>query len=466
MAKLSRTALIDLAIEWLSPDNLPLCQPVLAEHVDEDEDDAPYSAADTVDDIQQIYQDLRDRKGGKKEVVDRVLEGDWRNGITLYQLAMAETRYLLEHPNALRWNALEITPHVPKDAASTAETTLQGLPRVHGPTVLAKLAHEICPIAKIHSYLTHIKTLNAMLLRILIHDSPYSTQKSLQALHSSKSGFLDEPKTLYLLFPDGTPYVHVSMTSNASQYTGADGRSLRSVMLDAVAVALSRKGARYALKSTNFSSKSLDTLLAIRGAGRKNFAQGGWSIFVDESCNPASLDYRSKAIPKALESTSGNSTPKSLSDGKAKRQLESESVEDITSSAKRRRAIAQSRFGNAGLQDDGMPIERLDVRITDPFPVIAPASASTTNAAKSRGRSQSRPPIDASTAETDINAKAWTPNVRLTFHGTHIFAGIRSLVEQGKINGERLPGWMTGEAGVSVGVVKQGKISKGRQEAI
>jgi central kinetochore subunit Mis15/CHL4 len=48
--------------------------------------------------------------------------------------------------------------------------------------------------------------------------------------------------------------------------------------------------------------------------------------------------------------------------------------------------------------------------------------------------------------------------VRLTFHGSHVFAGIRQLVECGIVDGERMPGWMTGEEGVTIGAVRNGRI--------
>ncbi|SPQ20560.1 9d16dfb0-0116-4416-be70-d0fb55a7dc21 [Thermothielavioides terrestris] len=55
-------------------------------------------------------------------------------------------------------------------------------------------------------------------------------------------------------------------------------------------------------------------------------------------------------------------------------------------------------------------------------------------------------------------AQGWRPYVRLTFHGPHVFAGIRQLVECGIIDGERMPGWMTGEEGVTIGAVRHGRI--------
>ena len=60
----------------------------------------------------------------------------------------------------------------------------------------------------------------------------------------------------------------------------------------------------------------------------------------------------------------------------------------------------------------------------------------------------------------------WSPNVRITFQGTHVFAGIRQLVEAGIIDGERMPGWMTGEDGVTAGVVRHGRIKGNKGSGI
>ena len=52
----------------------------------------------------------------------------------------------------------------------------------------------------------------------------------------------------------------------------------------------------------------------------------------------------------------------------------------------------------------------------------------------------------------------WRPRVRLTFHGPHVFAGLRQLAEAGIVDAERMPGWMTGEEGVTIGAVRDGRI--------
>jgi central kinetochore subunit Mis15/CHL4 len=139
---------------------------------------------------------------------------------------------------------------------------------------------------------------------------------------------------------------------------------------------------------------------------------------------------------------------------------------------KRHYVIAKSRFGESGVEGDGKGIERLDIRLEDPFtadigqdppdPQAEPAMP--TKAARSRrGRRSTFSMLEDTSmagdelAEADA-AGARAPAVQLTFHGAHVFAGIRKLVESGAVDGRRMPGWMSGENGVSTGAVRHGRI--------
>src|SRR5947207_11081179 len=75
--KLSRASLLSLVLDWLDERNQPLCEPYFAGDDEDNEDDSIYAAARSLDELQEIYEDMQRRKGGKREVVDRVLEGDW-----------------------------------------------------------------------------------------------------------------------------------------------------------------------------------------------------------------------------------------------------------------------------------------------------------------------------------------------------------------------------------------------------
>ena len=54
--------------------------------------------------------------------------------------------------------------------------------------------------------------------------------------------------------------------------------------------------------------------------------------------------------------------------------------------------------------------------------------------------------------------KGWRPRVRLALQGPHVFAGVRQLVEAAVFDPARLPAWLTGEDGVSVAVVRNGRV--------
>lgn len=67
-------------------------------------------------------------------------------------------------------------------------------------------------------------------------------------------------------------------------------------------------------------------------------------------------------------------------------------------------------------------------------------------------------PFPEGNGQAQAGKESWTPDVHLSFQGSHVFAGVRQLVEQGIVDGEKMPGWMAGDAGVSVGAVKEGRV--------
>ena len=131
--------------------------------------------------------------------------------------------------------------------------------------------------------------------------------------------------------------------------------------------------------------------------------------------------------------------------------------------------VAKGRFGNTALPDDGKGIERLDIRIEDLFPSREAEQAEDdypladeldlgiAKKKQSGRRSTITLELDKRDDEED-GAEGWRPDVRFAFLGQHVFAGIRQLVEAGAVDGEKMPGWMTGEEVVSVGVVRDGRI--------
>jgi central kinetochore subunit Mis15/CHL4 len=135
---------------------------------------------------------------------------------------------------------------------------------------------------------------------------------------------------------------------------------------------------------------------------------------------------------------------------------------------KRARLVARARFGETAVVGDGMGVERVDVVVEDKFPDVGGVDRGEDGgdrAGRGGGRSRVGRDFDGAAddeedddAVQDEAAQGWRPYVRLTFHGSHVFAGIRQLVECGIVDGERMPGWMTGEEGVTIGAVRNGRI--------
>jgi central kinetochore subunit Mis15/CHL4 len=468
--KLSRHSLVSLAQQWLSKKNRDFCKPYLLSDRNnaEDEDDVElYQPAQSYEELQETYKELAARKGGRREVLDRILEGDWRTGVSMYQLATAEIQYLLDHPNALRWTAKRLTKMAnARSVVTDMEVTNDSdhLPRFQAQTFMSNLARELTPLMKAHYLITRIKTSPMTILRVYIHDSPYSTEGSLAV----ESNSADSAKAVFFVWPNGSPFVYSSLVTLTGQVVGDNGRHLRDIVQQAIPKAFSRPSARYQLTSTNFTTKSLDALLTYRGPGKSNAATGGWSIFQDHSFSQNALDFittqRGDGQDKdGMAKHTANGVSKS-GPGRPKRAAEGAE----TPEAKRRKEVAAGRFGTSAQPEDGQGLERFEVRIDDPFPSNAEVDetqqdgeAFDTAAQLSNHTRRGRPSLLDRTAEDleDIqNEQGWVPNVRVTFQGTHVFAGVRQLVEEGIVDGEKMPGWMTGEASVTIGAVREGRI--------
>jgi central kinetochore subunit Mis15/CHL4 len=464
--KLSRASLLSLVLDWLDDANQSLCVPYLVDDVyAEEAEDLVYPGVQTLEELREIYEELQKRRGGKREVVDRIIEGDWRNGVTLFQLAMADVQYLYDHPTSQKWTALKVVRLGGEDNEAPSNEDQPNIPRFHPATFLQNLQREVLPDVKAHYNLDRPKDLPLLLLRIYVLESPYNTSLALQAPATTNASALDTSKTIYVAFPDGSPHIYVSLaTTTGPAASASEGRSLRKLLLDGIPKAFSRPRERYSLQSTSLSARSLEALLARRGSTRTNAAAGGWAIYAEtkKSDTPLNLQLPS---PAASSDEKEPSIPQPT--GMKRRREEHASVQ------KRRKLIAEGRFGPSAKADDGQGIERFDVRLEDAFPTLplegeageeeeqdeedGPIPAPMTKPINRKGR-RTTLLLELEKDSADEDDGTWRPDVRITLHGPHVFAGIRELVECGLVDGERMPGWMTGEEGVSVGVVRNGRI--------
>lgn len=455
LGKLSRQSLLELALLWLDDRYITSFPPYLQpeqENGGEDEEALPYPAAETVQEVRQVYEDLQERKGGKREVLERILEGDWRHGITLRQLAMADLRYMDDHPARLRWTALELSrvdARKGPTAKPTADDCSGHIPRTQAATFVKALQNEIAPLVKAHYHLSRSSTLPLTFLRIFLIDSPYQNPRQPPEV------FADSSRIMYVAFPDSCPYVYTSITASPGSKSAApttssiatDSRSLQRLVREAIPKALSRPQERYTLKATSLAAKSLFTLLALRGHSRSTAANGAFSIFADAAIEGSPLDPRPANTVSPEEHMRGgqkpgptedkentNSAEQRSTDTASKRKSGASDAAALSPTSKKRRLAVDTRFGTAGSSPAPAPLDRLDVRLLDP-----PASS------------------EEGDEDADTSTGSALPTASLTFAGSDVIGGIRKLAELGIIDPERMPAWMTGEEAVSMAVVRRGK---------
>jgi central kinetochore subunit Mis15/CHL4 len=466
LQRLSRPSLLTLALDWLSDQNQEneLTTPYLTTSESEGDEQDLYPPAHSLEELREIYAELQARKGSKRDVLDRILEGDWRDGVSLYQLAMADMQYLYDHPTSQKWSALKLVrlePGIQHDKKATTS-----IPRFHPPTFLRNLQKEVLPDIKAHYNLDRYEKLGLMILRVFIVDSPYNTGLALPATEKYSAAF-DSSRTFYVAFPDASPYIYVSLTTTISTTPGSsisDNKSLRKLVLDGIPKAFSRPRDRYSLESTGLSARNLEALVEKRGSGRTNAAGGGWGVYTEENKKDTPLNVH-LPTPESLVEDGADKTEAEKVTSMKRRSVDDEQV------VKRRKLVAKGRFGNSAKHDDGKGVERLEVMIKDPFPSttsepfdepeldVSPENTDAERGKKRKGRRSTLDlEINKQGEEDEVEAEGWRPNIRAVFQGKHVFAGVRNLIEEGVIDGEKMPGWMTGEEGVSVGLVQNGRI--------
>lgn len=465
--RLSREALTSLALDWLDDESLPNAVPYIERRDEDDEaDDDLYPPCQSIDDLQQLYIDMQQQKGSKRDVVSRIVEGDWRIGLTLYQLAMADMAYFEQNPTSQKWSAYSILPlkqpsqDAGEDQVLKVDKENLKVPRFHPSTFLQNLQTHVLPDVKAHYHFHRPKDIPVLILRIFVVDSPYNTGSALSGRDAGGATNFDSSRTVYIAFPDGSPSLYITKSQATGSAGSGESKSLQSLIVDGVPKALSRPRERYTLKSGNLSSKNLDALLEKKGSGRMNAAGGGWSIYTNESTKISPLDTILPSPPLSRDSSFT-----SLKRGAP--------LTERQQASKKARLAAKARFGDTGIVTDGKGVEKVDIVIQDPFPTnvdLGEADESGNEDRAEDGRKNRRKSkIDAVIREANVateedgrndatTSQRWTPTIKISFSGNHVWAGVRQLVEAGIIDGEKMPGWMTGEEGVTTGLVRHGRI--------
>ncbi|RKF63194.1 Inner kinetochore subunit CHL4 [Erysiphe neolycopersici] len=454
--RLTRPALLSLALDWLSDINQLATAPYLLESRNDTTNEL-FPPASSLDQLRKTYSGLEKQGGTKRDVLERILEGDWRHGISLYALAMADMQFLYSHPSSQNWLAWEILPLSP--SSSNQHGIDRAVPCFRPSIFLRNMQHECLPDIKVHFNIDRHVTLPLLILRVWILETPYNSSFSL--VRSGRT-FLNNSLVFYIAFPDFSPYVYISSSKTLSKTSfspiskAGGSQSLRKLVMDAIPKAYSKPGERYRLRNTNFSAKSLEAIIEHWGNGRMNSASAAWATYAETHGREAIKDnpLDTTMATYSFEYNGDSEDEKSIKESeftiKSKtKNYKHRSNDDKLKATSLNNDLAKIRFGRSALPNDGKGIERLYIRFEDPFP-NHPVSLAMPNNRRQIENQKS----DHNTSENKI----WRPEISLVFTGSHVFAGIRELVEYNIIDGLRMPGWMTGEQGISEGVIRNGRI--------
>lgn len=510
LLRLSKPSLIELALEWLQEENQAISAPYLASNrrpEEEVDEDYLWTPAETIEELRLTYNGMRYEIGvGKRHIIDRILDGDWRRGLSLYQVATVDFQYLSENDKALRWTALKLVPQgndediEQESVRKKRKTNASPYPMVSASTFLRNLEYEISPLVKAHYHLHQTDTPQELqIIRICVADSPYTNP---QSSDQSSLLFTDPNRVIFIALPGSCPYIYVSVsghvkdaaiTKKKTSSARMDITSLKRIVLEGIPKAISKPQHRYVLESTSLTARSLSAMMSLRGNSGTNTANGVYTIFAKGIVDNSPIDSERPTFGQKIlqachvEEHGGHSQNLPELSVRPLQQTDQRTalVERSTDLAVARTAkseqeriglkiAAATRFGVADLPqqrlrcNDQNPtitvggLDRLQFRLDEdlfsgtsqaPFSVDHPV-----------GQHDVDPSDETSALESSAGnlPKQCSARMTLTFQGSNIFFGIRKLVEAGVIAVEKLPAWMTGEEAVSGGTVRRGIVVLGK----
>ena len=496
LSRLSKDTLIDLALEWLQEENRVACEPYLAcnRTTDEnEEEDYLWEPAGSVEELRLEYNRMKaDFLIYRRHVVDRILDGDWRRGLSLYQIATLDTCYLSENDNALRWTALRIVPCDKEESGSEIRPVKKRRPNpapyptLSPTTFLRNLQTGVAPLVKAHYSLQRTKSHpDLSIIRICITESPYGNP-----LPPSKASnvYTDFTRLIFIALPDSCPFIYISVAGQAGSAivkqkapsARQDLVSLKRAVLEEVPRALGKSHHRYSLESTSLTARSLMAIKTLRGNAGTNGANGVYTIFAHNVIDNSPVDSENLTFAqKVMQACAADdskpllaSTPPSVpDDGTDDRAILKEKSNNALSvrvscldpdPANLKAAVA-ARFGVASLPQTKErstlqeatvkdALDRVQIRLDEDLCFQGQV------AMDSKGSSQNFLVPD----QAQPSSEQSTGRTTLTFVGGNVFLGLRKLAEFGRIDTQRMPAWLTGEESISGATIRKGVCLRGQ----
>lgn len=291
--RLSRDKLVQLCVSWSKSSK---CSPYLASNrnnVEVEEEDYLHEPAHSRGELKGIYHDFTDcdsdlYKLSKKDIVDRIVDGDWRRGITHQQLAEIDFATLEENESSMRWTAVKLVPLAENDNKDVHPAKKRKINHEQRPAAshypsksvaafVRDLKKHISPLVKAHYHIHRLTALRLSIIRLYMQpDAPFAPL-STNVPRQNRSA-VDASRTIYIVLPDSCPYVYLSVAGAASDKVvekskqvkpvpKVDIAAAKRVVLEAIPKALSRPQQRWSIEGTKLTARSLKTMVLLRGGG-------------------------------------------------------------------------------------------------------------------------------------------------------------------------------------------------------
>ncbi|OAP55366.1 hypothetical protein AYL99_10339 [Fonsecaea erecta] len=467
--RLSKETILELALTWLG--NNRNCAPYLRDNrtgFEADEEDYLHTPAGSIEELRQLYDDLKRNveKVSKRDIIDRIVDGDWRRGLSLHQHAMIDFAALERNDHALRWSALKLVPleveeqkgmedddddsHPPKKRRKLMHPEAEApYPQVSPQAFLSALKAEISPLVKAHYHLHRMPPpCKLTILRLYITpNSAFAPKRSKVPARAKQA--TDAGRIMYIALPDSCPYIYISISGSSlgssGRSSGTTGRVMakvdmaatKRIILEAIPKALSRPQRRWALDTTKLVAKSLKTMCELRGNQMPGSGGGAYSVFAagtktsekspvhvlrDES--DKENDERLRQVEKRFGEMSGeHHAPLDRFCVKLRKQPDEEND--------KRLPLVQKPFGKDMSGAQHAPLGCFSMGLHNIIPLELDEKDSS--------------------EEQDRDGGSSRGGTAVTFCGSDVFQGLKELAKLGPkyVDLDKMPSWMTGELGVS-----------------
>ncbi|ANB15370.1 Chl4p [Sugiyamaella lignohabitans] len=245
-------------------------------------------------------------------------------------------------------------------------------------------------------YVTQYRPLSLVVVRIQLFE-PKTQDLDMNSMAALRS--------MYLAFPNSSPFVLHSAISSNGPGGGGSGNSTINSILFSLTSTLSAIGRPISIKpSTDLPTRALHTISVLKGtSSRGSTSLGAWSIFADgidvSPLNPFVGNRASRKVKKLEFPTTNDAKTKEMRSKMAR-------ILFTGSDAK-----SEEKYRSRG------PLPMVEIKLNRPY--------------------------DQEESELD----SFQPKITLRLEGDDVFAGIFQLAVDGAIDVTNIPGWMTGEEG-------------------